>query len=1751
MPSGTFKYTIGYNTKPIDISSNDYIPIINTSDSFTNLVPSFVFSDSTHVDVSIDFSYVNINGGDGLSFYSSGNVKTTWYSDNTTSFTITQFGGIPLSKGGSQFALLRPQVLFNTSEVPTILPNTSLANCFFDNYFFNSPIGSWNIVNVTDMNTMFAATSSFNKNISGWNTINVVNMSAMFQEAINFNSPINSWNTSNVTDMTYMFSGAVIFNNPVGYWNTSKVLSMSNMFDTASSFNQDISGWNTSNVETMEGMFQDASGFNQDISGWNTSKVTNMDGMFLNASAFNNSGAPGTTNNHMNWDVTNVSSYPNEPTDFRTGSALTSQNSPFPISISGVFSYELISQYDNIASDISNNIPVIIDPSSNFTYLQTTVSQTQSSSPFRYIVDISFTYVDISQNSEGLSFVGLTVWYESNVQSLTITQFGGIPLSRAGSQFADLPDLELSFSATDSPTILTNTSLESCFQYNLSFNSQIGSWDTKYVTDMSDMFSQAYNFDQDISEWNTSAVTNMYSMFFNAQTFNQDISKWNTSAVINMYCMFSNTMYFNQDISGWNTSNVIEMRGMFSIAQAFNQNISIWNTSNVIDMNGMFSSAQAFNQDISGWNTSKVTNMDGMFLDAPVFNNGAEPETTNNHMNWDVTSVSSYPNEPTDFRTGSALTSQNSPFPISISGVFKYNLVTLTDDISESVIFANIPIISEPSGNFTSIIKSYAQFGNNWNVEISFTYVDVSQNFEGLSFDGLTNWYESNVVSLTITQFGGIPLSRGGSQFANLNSYILFTAIDSPTILTNTSLERGFYDTPSFNSPIGNWDTTYVTDMTSLFECSEDLDSSFNQDISGWNTSNVTNMARTFRFATNFNQELNNWNTSNVTDMERTFRFAKNFNQELNNWNTHNVKTMEYMFAGASNFNKAISAWNTHNVISMGHMFYQAYSFNQDISGWNTHNVKYMDVMFQSAHLFNKDINIWDTANLINMAGMFANTNTFNSPLSNWDTSGVKNMSFMFRNASAFNSPIASWDTRNVETMESMFQDASGFNLDINGWNTSKVTNMNNMFLNASAFNNSGAPGTTNNHMNWDVTSVSSYPNEPTDFRTGSALTSQNSPFPISISGVFSYELISQYDNIAADISNNIPVIIDPSSNFTYLQTTVNGPNQPNPDILSFQYIVDISFAYVDVSQNTEGLSFNSIGDTLTAWYNANINKIEISQFGGIPLSRAGSQFANLNSYILFSAIDSPTILTNTSLERGFYDTPSFNSPIGNWDTTYVTDTTSLFECNYDLDSSFNQDISGWNTSNVTNMNNMFLNASRFNQDLSGWNTSNVITMQSMFQSAINFNKNISNWDTSKVQTMYFMFSAADSFNQDLSGWNTSKVTNMGYMFSGAGSFNKPIDSWNTKTVTEFGSFFSHATNFNQELNNWNTSGVINMSGMFQGAINFNKDIGSWDTSTVKNMRVMFDGASNFNQPLSNWNTSGVTNMSGMFKNASAFNSPIASWDTRNVETMEYMFQDASGFNLDISGWNTSKVTNMDSMFLNASAFNNSGAPSTIINHMNWDVSNVSTIPGNPPEPSGFRGGTSALTKQNSPFYTPTPPKPVICFKEDSKILCLLDGKETYLPIQTIRKGTLVKTRLNGYVPVNMIGTSKIYNPAHNLRGKDRLYRCSKESYPELTEDLIITGCHSILVDTITDEERAKSIEITGRIFVTDKKYRLIACVDERAEPYEEEGVFNIWHLALDNDDIKMNYGVYANGGLLVETTSIRMLRQYSGMTLL
>jgi hypothetical protein len=209
--------------------------------------------------------------------------------------------------------------------------------------------------------------------------------------------------------------------------------------------------------------------------------------------------------------------------------------------------------------------------------------------------------------------------------------------------------------------------------------------------------------------------------------------------------------------------------------------------------------------------------------------------------------------------------------------------------------------------------------------------------------------------------------------------------------------------------------------------------------------------------------------------------------------------------------------------------------------------------------------------------------------------------------------------------------------------------------------------------------------------------------------------------------------------------------------------------------------------------------------------------------------------------------------------------------------------------------------------------------------------------------------------------------------------------------------------------------------------------------------------------------------------------------------------------------------------------------------YTSWRIASNSI--GTSPQNVVYTNG-STLNNDGSYYLYPSAP----CFLEGTTILCEVDGVEKYVPVEQLKKGTLVKTSLDGYKPVVLLGKGTIQNPGNDERTENRLYKCSTSKYPELKDDLYITGCHSILEFSITQKQKEDTLKHLGKIFVTDKKYRLMACVDERAEPWNSKGAYTIWHFALEHSNEKMNYGVYANGGLLVETCNIHFLKKMSNM---
>ncbi len=158
----------------------------------------------------------------------------------------------------------------------------------------------------------------------------------------------------------------------------------------------------------------------------------------------------------------------------------------------------------------------------------------------------------------------------------------------------------------------------------------------------------------------------------------------------------------------------------------------------------------------------------------------------------------------------------------------------------------------------------------------------------------------------------------------------------------------------------------------------------------------------------------------------------------------------------------------------------------------------------------------------------------------------------------------------------------------------------------------------------------------------------------------------------------------------------------------------------------------------------------------------------------------------------------------------------------------------------------------------------------------------------------------------------------------------------------------------------------------------------------------------------------------------------------------------------------------------------------------------------------------------------------VACFNEGTDILILnKDLQEEYVPVETLKKGDLVKSYKHGYRRIEMIGKNKMSNNPEKFG--ECMYRMEKTDTNGLTKDLLLTGWHSVLVDSLGDCEEQNKKFIKGKL---DDKYFLLCSVSKDFKKIETREEFTYYHFYLENDgDESRRFGVYSNG-LLTETPS-------------
>jgi hypothetical protein len=165
----------------------------------------------------------------------------------------------------------------------------------------------------------------------------------------------------------------------------------------------------------------------------------------------------------------------------------------------------------------------------------------------------------------------------------------------------------------------------------------------------------------------------------------------------------------------------------------------------------------------------------------------------------------------------------------------------------------------------------------------------------------------------------------------------------------------------------------------------------------------------------------------------------------------------------------------------------------------------------------------------------------------------------------------------------------------------------------------------------------------------------------------------------------------------------------------------------------------------------------------------------------------------------------------------------------------------------------------------------------------------------------------------------------------------------------------------------------------------------------------------------------------------------------------------------------------------------------------------------------------------------------VFCYLHGTKIL--LEDR-TYVAIENLKIGQKLHTFKDGSLSIKYIAKRKMtFSKSNNDLKKLYVYKKGDVQSSELSplpfEDLVVTGGHSLLVDTLDPLSMQKLHKYWGK--KTPKihdKFLLLSCCSSECSVYDKEGEFYIYQIVLDTEDSSKQFGIYANG-VLSETMSL------------
>jgi surface protein len=734
---------------------------------------------------------------------------------------------------------------------------------------------------------------------------------------------------------------------------------------------------------------------------------------------------------------------------------------------------------------------------------------------------------------------------------------------------------------------------------------------------------------------------------------------------------------------------------------------------------------------------------------------------------------------------------------------------------------------------------------------------------------------------------------------------------------------------------------------------------------------------------------------------------------------------------------------------------------------------------------------------------MFNGARAFNQNISTngtaWDVSKVEDMTSMFTDATSFRGNIGNWNTISVTKMTNMFYNATSFDQNIGGWNTSNVQKMDGMFYGTTSFNI--------DISQWDTSNVD------------------------NMNGMFwNATLFNQ--NINTDgLKWNTSKVKTMTSMF-YGASKFNG----NITKWNTSNVEDMSYMFYQALKFNQNINYN---ETYNAW---NVTKV-------------------------------------THMTSMFSEAFDFNGDVSKWDTKLVRNMTGLF-----MYTKFNQDVSNWNVSTVQNMNDMFNGASLFDQDLSKWNITSITNILSMIantsMSIDNYNKLLNSWSTKQVQ-LYINFSNNGLIYTD-SGKNGRDIlrqkwaiTNDLYIDREILNPNVPFNITHNNTtspsklyITDYNITPDINSPYYSSTNSQYQNVIITTNGKKRITIKNNSNSILYTgyiyviNKMVTDINIPDTIIKNYGDPSQLLNITSTT--------PSTITYVSRNTNIVTIENNYLVFHNGGTTIIDVTQPDTTNYTSVTRQF--------TVIVNPIISVINV-ISNRILIVGNEtfPIPISTNETTPFIFESNDSetigvdninkrFILKKVGGPVTITVNQAASANFLAASTTFtvtvLPVPCVLKGTKINTE-KGYKEVEKLttednvktvdGYKKVYKISHrsmehhavNKRIPDQLY----EYVTDNEEPLILTGRHSILVDSLTTEESEKVKEMFGRLYTTENKYRLAVCIDAKSNVYAIPGTYEVYHVALENNNEYTNYGMYANG-ILVETMSKKNSDKYNNFNM-